>query len=323
MGDINIKVISIGAATQDVFLTGKVLTAKRDVRTHDYVEMFPLGSKLDLEGVTFDTGGGATNAATTFARQGFRSEFIGKVGHDPAGAEIIRVLKKEGVMTDRVAYDTKHASGYSVLLLAPNGERTILVYRGASHNLLASDLDFKHVDADWFYVTSLAGNFDLMKRLVKHAKAYGIKIAWNPGGEELKKAKKVRALLSGVEVLLGNREEIKEIFGGADVKEIMTRSFGICPYVVLTDGPRGTYASDSNKIYHSGLYQNVRVVDRTGAGDAFNAAFVAGIAQHMPIEDTLTLASANASSVVSKVGAKTGILHRQKLRRMKVNAISI
>ena len=80
-------VLTFGAASQDVFVSGKALTAKRDVRSHDYIEQFPLGAKVDLEEITFDTGGGATNAAVTFARQGFDVSYVGKIGRDPAGTE--------------------------------------------------------------------------------------------------------------------------------------------------------------------------------------------------------------------------------------------
>ncbi len=323
MADINIKVICVGAATQDVFLTGKALTAKRDVRTHNYVELFPLGAKIELGGVFFDTGGGATNAAVTFARQGLRAEFAGKIGHDPAGSEIIRVLKKEGVVTDHVAYDTKQASGYSVLLLAPNGERTVLVYRGASHNLEGRDFDIKTLDGDWFYVTSLAGNFKLLHQIIKHARGSGAKIAWNPGSDEIAKPKKILAMLPDIEVLIGNTTEIKQIFGGEAPKDIMSRAFGHCPYIVMTDGANGTYATDSSKIYYAGQYQKVKVIDRSGAGDAFGSGFVSAIAQNLSIEDAITLGSANSTSVVQKIGAKTGILKTTRLKRMKVRTLSL
>ena len=76
------KIICIGAAVQDVYLTGKALTAKRDVRSKATVEQFPLGSKVDIENVYHSTGGGATNAAVTFARQGFNTSFLGKIGNN-------------------------------------------------------------------------------------------------------------------------------------------------------------------------------------------------------------------------------------------------
>src|SRR5436190_8291037 len=97
MPEVNVKILTFGAATQDVFLMGKALHARRDVRSRDYVEQFPLGAKIDVERVHFDTGGGATNAAVTFARQGLDATFVGKVGHDPAGAEIVRALRRDGV----------------------------------------------------------------------------------------------------------------------------------------------------------------------------------------------------------------------------------
>src|SRR6267154_751924 len=101
MAEVNVKILTFGGATQDILLTGKALHARRDVRTRDYVEQFPLGAKIDVENVYFDTGGGATNAAVTFARQGLQAGFVGKIGHDPAGSEVLRALRREGVSTDR------------------------------------------------------------------------------------------------------------------------------------------------------------------------------------------------------------------------------
>lgn len=323
MADGNIKILSVGAATQDVFMMGKVLAGRRDVRTKDYVEQFPLGAKLNVEDVRIETGGGGTNAAVTFARQGLESEFIGKIGHDAAGSEVLRVLKREGVITDHIAYDSKLGTGYSTILLAPNGERTILNYRGASHQLNAKDYRIADLEADWFYITSLAGNFDLLGRLLKHAKARGTRVLLNPGEMELAKAKKLRRLLPYVEVLYGNADELRELFGGSTPKEVMAQSFGICPYVIMTDGQGGAYASDGDKLYHVGIYQKVKVIDRTGAGDAFGSGLVSAFAKGLDLTDALTLASANATSVVVKIGGKPGILKTARLKRLKTQVLSI
>lgn len=324
MADFNISVLSVGAATQDVFVTGKALTAKRDVRTHAYIEQFPLGAKIDLEGVHFDTGGGAMNAAVTFARQGLGVSFMGKIGHDPAGTEVLRVLKREGVATELIALDKDLATAYSIALLAPNGERTFLSYRGASKNLKASDFPIKNLKHDWIYVSSLAGNLDLLGKLANRAQETGARLAVNPGKAELKQLRRLRKLLPKIDVLMGNREEIREIFGGDEPKEIMERAIGICPYVVMTDGPKGTYVcGDDNKIYYAGLYQNVKVMDRSGAGDAFCSGFVTALAKGGTVEDALTLGSANATAVVKEIGAKPGILRTARLKKMKVKVVSL
>jgi sugar/nucleoside kinase (ribokinase family) len=323
MSDTNIKILTFGAATQDVFLSGKALHARRDVRTRDYVEQFPLGAKLDIEGVHFDTGGGAANAAVTFARQGFSVGYVGKIGHDPAGAEVMRVLRREGVATDYVVYDAKLGTGYSTLMVAPSGERTILSYRGASHELKAKELPIRNLEADWFYLSTQAGNFDLLTKLLKHANTRGIQVALDPGAGELAQPKKLKGLLPLITVLKANAEELGSLFGGENLRETITRAADVCPFVVGTDGPAGAYATTGGKLYQAGTYQKVKVLDRTGAGDAFGSGLVAALAKGLPIEDALTLGSANATSVVTQFGAKAGILRTNRLKRMKVKVTTL
>ncbi|HSX41651.1 MAG TPA: carbohydrate kinase family protein [Candidatus Saccharimonadales bacterium] len=320
----DIDIICVGAATQDVFAAGKALHAKRDVRSHSFVEQFPLGAKLELDHVFFDTGGGATNAAVTFARQGMNAQFAGKLGKDPAGAEVLRVLKREGVDTAHVRVDDRLGTGYSVILLADNGERTILAYRGASHALKTNDFSLHQMKGGWMYISSLAGNMDLLKNLLQTAHRNDVRVALNPGAGELANAKKLRGYLQAVDILIANREEMARLFGGESPVDTMLNAMPYCPYIVLTDGPGGSYASDGQVIYFAGQYQRVKVLDRTGAGDAFCSGFVAAIARGWPIEDALTLASANSTSVVQSVGAKSGILRGvSKIKKMKVKRVSI
>ncbi len=323
MSEVNVKILTFGAATQDVFLTGKALHARRDVRTRDYVEQFPLGAKIDVEHVYFDTGGGATNAAVTFARQGLEAGYIGKIGHDPAGAEVVRVLRREGVGVDRLVYDPQLTTGYSTLLLAPSGERTVLVHRGASHDLKAKDIAIRTLEADWFYITTLAGNLDLLSKLLKHANNHGIQVAIDPGNAELAQTKKFRALLPLITVLKANAGELRTLFGGDSLRDTVVRAADVCPYVVGTNGPAGSYAVARGKLYQAGMYQKVKAVDRTGAGDAFGSGFVAALAKGMAMEDAITLASANATSVVAQVGAKPGILRTQRVKRMKIKVVNL
>ncbi|HSX01789.1 MAG TPA: carbohydrate kinase family protein [Candidatus Saccharimonadia bacterium] len=318
MSGTNVRILTFGSATQDVFLTGRALHARRDVRTRDYVEQFPLGAKLDVDMVHFDTGGGATNAAVTFARQGLEAGYVGKVGHDPAGAEVLRVLRREGVAVDRVVYDSKLGTGYSTILVAPSAERTILSYRGASAELKARDIAIRTLEADWFYITSLTGNMDLLAKLLRHANTHGIQVALDPGAHELAQTKKLRGLLPLLTVLKCNAEELRQLFGGDDLRATVTRAADACPYVVGTDGAAGAYAAAGGKLYQAGAYQKVKAVDRLGAGDAFGSGFVAALAKGLPIEDALTLGSANATSVVTKFGAKSGILRTSRLKRMKL-----
>jgi len=317
------KIICVGAAVQDVFLIGKSLTAKRDVRTKATVEQFPLGSKVEIDQVFHSTGGDATNAAVTFARQGLSASYLGKVGRDTAGEEVLRVLDREGVNTDLVVHDPKLGTGYSTILVAPSGERVVLIYRGASHELSPKEVAWDGVKGDWLYITSQGGNFDLIKQVIKQAKTRSIKVAFAPGKLELAKPRKIRALLPHIDILLGNAEEMQELFGIKNTKELMLNTIGACHYLVVTDGPNGVYVSDSDKIYQANIYQKVKVVDRTGAGDAFGSGFVSVIARGGTVAEAVTFASANATSVVQHYGAKTGILGKIKLKPIALNAVSL
>ena len=317
------SVLAIGAATQDIFLTGKVFTARRDVRTRDYVEILPLGSKLEVENVHFDTGGGATNAAVTFARQGLTASIATKIGVDPAGGEVLRILRREGVNIDHVAKDARLHTGFSTLLVAPSGERTVLVYRGAAANLQARDFKIGSLHADWFYISSLAGDLGLLAKLLDRARKVNAQVALNPGSAELKQAKKLRKLLPGVSVLFANKEEMQELFDVEDGRELLRTATSSCHMAVMTDGAKGSYVCDGINIFFAGQYQKVKVVDRTGAGDAFGSGFVAALAKGAEIADAITLASANATAVVQKIGAKSGILQEGRLKRMKIKTIGL
>ena len=305
------RIVSIGAAVQDVFLTGPAFKAVKEF-DGDYVEEFPLGAKIEVEQVYFTTGGGGTNSAVTFSRQGHDSQFVGVIGTDPAGEAVLRDLKQENVNVDDVITTNKYNTGYSTLLLAPSGERTILTYRGASAHFHKEDFDLEHLDADWFYITSLAGNLELLEYLLILAESKKIKVALDPGGKELAETDKLRKLLPKLTLLKGNRDELGKLVNANHPEEVVLELSKLVPYVAVTDGGVGSIATDGKRLIKAGMYADVPVVDRTGAGDAFGSGFVAALARGEDLESAVTLASANSTSVVRQVGAKAGILKKNE-----------
>jgi len=299
-------VVSIGAAVQDVFLSGQVLNPKKE--GDKWVEEFPLGAKLDLDDITFSTGGGATNASVTFARQGLQSAFMGKIGSDPAGAAVKMALTQDSVDISHLSYSQDYSTGYSALLLAPNGERTILTYRGASTHYTPENFNIDDLQTKWIYMSSMSGNLDVLEHIVNIAHKKGIKIAINPGKGELKQLDRFVKLLPKFDIISLNKEEWQMIVDTDDIGDILRTAASYADYAVLTDGPNGSWATDSNKIVQAGMYEDVPVKDRTGAGDAFSSGFVAAILGGQSLEDAITFGSANSTSVVAHIGAKKGIL---------------
>lgn len=306
-----VKILTIGAAVQDIFLShSEELKPVADKTADELFLKIELGSKNDVNNIDFSTGGGATNAAVTFARQGLDVEFMGTIAHDPAGMAVLDDLDKEGVDTSKISYTDRHHTGYSVVLLASNGERSFLTYRGASTHYDIHNFDLVGSDADWIYVSSMAGNMDVLDKIFTQAKQLGIKIFFNPGKNELKHPNKLKSLLDDVDVLSVNREEAQLIVEGEDVESLTRHLLHFVPVAVVSDGPNGVMATDGKTIVRAGMYQDVKVIDRTGAGDAFGSGFLSQWAAGKSLKDSIVFASANSTSVVTKIGAKAGILHK-------------
>jgi len=317
-----VKILSIGAAVQDVYLQGKLFTPRTE--HEELVEEFELGSKNDLEGVVFSTGGGATNAAVTFSRQGLHSMYMGKIGHDVAGKAILDDLHNDGVDTSLVGYSKDFGSGYSCVLLAPNGERTIMSYRGASAHYTISESDFHDVDVDWIFITSLDGNFELLETIFAYAKHKGIKVAMNPGKKELEAKAKLKKLIPHLTILSMNKEEMQELYDGDTIEDLVRAANKDVHFVIVTDGPKGAAAADRWHLVTAGMYEDVPVIDRTGAGDAFSSGFTAMIAAGESLEQAVTFASANSTGVVGSIGAKAGILqHDSPIHEMPLKVVEL
>ncbi len=306
-----VKMLTIGAAVQDVFLSHSPEFKPVSDKTAD--ELFikiELGSKNDVNNIDFSTGGGATNAAVTFARQGLEAQFMGTIAHDPAGSAVLADLDKEGVDTTFVSYSEKYCTGYSVVLLSSTGERTFLTYRGASTHYDISNFDLSDVMAEWLYVTSMAGNVEIVDKIFRQAKSLKTKIFYNPGKDELKKPSKLKSLLEDVDILSVNKQEAQLIVDGHDLEELVRKLLHYVPMAIISDGPNGVMASDGKVIVRAGMYEDVKVIDRTGSGDAFGSGFLSQWAIGKTFKDSIVFASANSTSVVTKIGAKSGILHK-------------
>lgn len=272
-------------------------------------ECVALGSKVEADYIHFDTGGGATNSAVTFSRLGLKVGIITRIGEDSNGRDVLKVLKNENISTRFVQKTEKEHTGYSVLLLAKHGERTAIAYRGASSKILKNKIDWRAIKTEGYYITSLGGDLTLVRKILASAKPG--RVAWNPGGAELKLGlSKLSSLIKQTAVLLLNREEAAILTGlpMGDTKGLlkMLSSLGGM-FTIVTDSSAGAYATSKEEAYHVGVL-DVPVINTTGAGDAFGSGLVAALALGKKLPEALQIATLNAHGVIGKMGAKTGIL---------------
>jgi sugar/nucleoside kinase (ribokinase family) len=302
------EVITIGSATLDVFLKSPAELENIDGKSE---LCFPKGAKLEVSEVVFETGGGATNTATTFARQGLSTACICKIGNDLPGSKVLEFLKNERISTDLIVKDDQDTTDFSTIIWTQAGGSVILVNRGKT-SLTHENIPIESLQPKWFFITSTEGNVSIIEKLIHQD--HQSQIAWNPGKLELSQTEKVKSLIPHVSLFIVNKEEIYQFTEtgvnepiGSVLKKVASLSVKTA---LITAGHEGSYYFDGSVWHHADAFKIERK-ESTGAGDAFGSAFVAGLLQGLTTEQCLKLASANAASVVTNIGAKRGILTRK------------
>ncbi len=311
-------VICIGSATRDNYLRAKYKLVDWPEAPSKKAIVLPFGEKFTMDEVYSTIGGNAANAAMTFARYGFKTACLAKIGDDPAGREFTNQMENSGVSTRLVIKTKEKPTAYSVLLLG-DGERTILGYHGASDTFSMADVDLSKLKAKWWYL-SLAGESDAMfLPLLDFAKKNKIKVAFNPSGHHIQhKKEEILSGLKDIAFLVLNTGEAAELVGipFEKEKEVFKKLDELVPGVVaITDGPNGVKVSDGENIYSAGIYKEKAAVDRTGCGDAFGSGFAAVLADSGEdyknpevIKKAIAFASATATANLEILGATEGLL---------------
>lgn len=298
-------VVCFGSAVVDMFLDTDI--AESAGKAGGRVMAYPVGSKILMKNLRFDVGGGGTNTAVAFARFGFKTGYIGKIGDEGTGLEILDCLKEEKIkFLGKIAKG--EMSGYSVILDSKEHNRTILTYKGVANKLKYSELNVKKIDTDWLYLCTMLGeSFKTQKKLAMELHKKGVRIAFNPT-EYLIKKEYINPLLPYCDVFILNKEEAQMLVSGDNTKILARNLFKLGPkVVVITDRDKPMIAYDGKKI-SSLKPHKIKVVERTGAGDAFAAGFTAGRIIGKDIDYCLRLGLRESESVIRYLGAKNKLL---------------
>ncbi|HKY73962.1 MAG TPA: carbohydrate kinase family protein [Patescibacteria group bacterium] len=303
-------VITIGAATLDVFFRSSAFQLVEKNGNLALCEQF--NEKLDVEEAMISSGGAATNVAVGLARLGFSVSCIAEIGKDFAGSVVLHDLEREKVSTEFMVKERSEETGISGLLISRDGARTALVYRGAARMLTISDVPWEKLQASWIHLSSV-GNMDLIQKVFEYCKEHHISLSWNPGNWEIERVAsgELHPDWDVIKVLLANREEMSHLAGhDLSTEEAWKSSWCfVGPSIsVVTDGANGgRYCQNGNCQWYDG--EHVKAVQETGAGDSFATGFIAGQLMNKEVDQSIQYGLKEASSVIRKMGAKTGLLH--------------
>jgi len=293
-------VICIGSATIDHFSI--INNSFRKVK---------LGDKILVYDQDLQVGGGGVNSAVGLRRLGLKTASLLKLGRDHNADKIIEVLKKEKIdlIKTRRSIDT---TSYSYIAsFAKDKDRIIFTYKGSN-----DDLDYNEIpklNSKWIYLATMIGkSWPAAKKIARDAKQNGIKLLFNPSKYLAQKGVVFNSpILKCTEVLILNKSEAQTLLrkkANTGIEELLKALNKLGPrIVIITEGKKGVHAYYQGKFYFVPTY-NVKVVEVTGAGDAFASGFLGTYIKTKDVLKSLQIGNANASSVVQYLGAQNKLL---------------
>lgn len=324
-------VITIGSATMDVFVESddaNIVSVFTKNKKSEFMS-YPYGAKVEISEFASKVGGGGVNTACNFANLGLNTSAIFKIGDDIYSAGILESFKNKKVDLSNIIQDNKISTGFSIILVSFEGDRTVLAHRGANALITKEDINFDAIKkAKLLYIAPLNGDSTkVLDDIVQFAKENGVTVCVNAGTSSLKKGfTYLKGILQNAHIVVMNKEEASmatqiqvrpdtrdEKFSEAlihpDVKEMLTK-LKVRDYqvVVITDGKNGAYAYDGKRYYYCPVFDGP-VVSTLGAGDAFASTLCATmVKKNLCVGKALLYASVNSSGCVSAFGATDGLL---------------
>ena len=301
-------VLVVGDANPDLILGG------------DVVPRFGQQEQL-IDRADWGLGGSAAITASGLGRLGVGVALIAWVGDDALGRDVTDRVASRGVDVSRLRTHRTLATGITVVL-AVDGDRSSLTYMGTIGVLSADDITdadltgVRHVHvASLFLQPHLAATLpDLLKRAHAHGATTSLDTNWDPSGQWQGLAQ----VLPLVDLLLPNVAELlalASVAAGTEIRDVaaaaaVLTSGGTC--VALKDGARGGRVWTADGSWEAaGLA--VQVVDAVGAGDSFNAGFLAAWVAGLPPAEALRWAVCCGSLSVRAVGGTAGQPDRAEL----------
>ena len=280
----------------------------------DLAKMPVTGETILGRGIAYKAGGKGANQACAAGKLGGRVRMLGCVGQDEFGQKLVKSLSESGVETDYIKESRDLPTGTAVIYVDDNGDNSIVVIPGAN---MACDIEYLKAQDEQFHwcdyvVLQMEIPYEAVWYSVKRAKELGKMVILNPAPapDEIPEE-----ILSLVDYLTPNETEIIALNGKSkdDIREGAEKllSRGVSN-VIATLGDRGALLVNQ---YGETFYPARKVVsvDTTAAGDCFNGAMVAALAEGQSEAEAILFANIASSIAVTRKGAQESLPIREEV----------
>jgi sugar/nucleoside kinase (ribokinase family) len=318
VADNRFDVLTIGNAIVDVIAPIDPGFLQREGMSEGIMHLIDEARSLDLYGkMPADkrqiSGGSAANTAAGVASLGGRAAFIGKVAADPLGDIFAEDLTRLGVHYGVSRLAGGPSTARSMILLSPDGERTMNTYLGACHQLTEADIREDEIGAAgltymegylWDPVEAKKAFVRAAHYAHKHERATSFTLSdpfcVNRFRDEFLDLMRSRT----IDYVFANIEELKALYQTDSLAEAVQAIAKDAELAAVTMGADGAMVVANGEIITVPAYPVAHVVDATGAGDLFASGFLLAVARGQELEMALRAGCLAASEVISHIGAR-------------------
>ncbi len=263
-----------------------------------------IDSRIEAYKFLIEAGGSACNFAVAVVKLGVKCGVLGCIGRD--GEWLINRLGERGVDTSKIFKVKEEVSGRVFIVVDQIGNRTMIAYKGANRYLKPEIIENIEMEAyDHIHLSGCGVN--IVKRMVELRDKDKPTLSYDPGSTLVKRNPRgIMEVLRSIDYLFVNKKEFDHLLKKNSIenpREIFEKSEKL-EYIFVKQGSIGSTAiSREGNIFCRAF--KVKVVDTTGAGDAFNAGVSVGLKRGLDIEEALLLGNAVAALKITKEGAQS------------------
>ncbi len=262
------------------------------------------------EPVTMMSGGSVANTIAGLAAVGGSGGFVGRVKNDTLGRRFARDLRSQGVVLATRAAADGPETGRSLVLVTPDGHRTMCTWLGASVDLGVADLDADAMAARVMllegYLMDAPQGHEVFRKAAGMAAAAGCKVAMSLSDAacvERHRGDLHRFLHDHVDIAFANESETLSLFPGEAFAVAARGLADAVSIAVITRSEKGSMVFSPGSVFEIDSIMT-KVVDATGAGDLYAAGFLYGYTQELSLDRAARIANVCASEVIGQFGAR-------------------
>jgi sugar/nucleoside kinase (ribokinase family) len=306
---IGSAIVDVIARCEDDFIARQGLR-KGTMRLIDAAEAERLYAEM---GPAVETSGGTVpNTCAGIASFGGRAAFIGKVASDQLGEVFAHDIRAAGVSFATKPAERSAPTGRCLILVTPDGERTMNTFLGAAPELSLREIDPALIrSAKTLYLEGYAFDQPLAKEAFHaaagQAREAGVTVALSlsdPFCVDRHRDDFLSFIRSGVDLVFANEAEVLSLYETADFEEACRRMSADCKRAAVTRSAKGSVILSGERRVAVEAEPVARVVDTTGAGDLFAAGFLFGQARGLELVTCGRLGSLAAAEVISHIGPR-------------------